>query len=115
MTKVGVKIFYADGIVNLLPLVAVLMMVALAAPFASRINARARTVSVAALGSMAIFVAIHILYGWRSFETLGTTSDAQSRYYLMLWPAVSIAIGGGVAALADRLFCRNLMPEPLRS
>ena len=107
--KVGIKIFYEDDLVNLLPLAIAMLAIAVVGIATARRNTRAFDIACAALISMAVFIVLHIAYGWKSFQTLGSMSDAQSRYYLMLWPFVSVAFACGLRNIASRL---RKQPDP---
>lgn len=55
----------------------------------------ARRLITATLAATAITFAIHIGFGWQSFQMIGDVTIAQTRYYNTLWPG--LALGGAVA------------------
>jgi hypothetical protein len=57
-----------------------------------------------------------ISYAWRSFQTLGTMSDAQMRYYNMFWSgfAFSMALGLEVVITGVLHFAASLYYEKIR-
>ena len=97
--KIGQKVFYIDGLVDLIPVVIATGLLALCAGLAN--PTRARDIALSASIAMIAFAGLHTLYGWNSFRTLGTMSDAQSRYYVMLWPGFALAavLGGSTIAV----------------
>ena len=96
--KVGQKVFYIDGLVDLMPVVIATGSLALCAGLAK--PTRARSIALSASIAMIAFAGLHTFYGWNSFRTLGTMSDAQSRYYVMLWPGFALAAVLGASAIA---------------
>lgn len=100
--QIGYKFLFADGAANMLPALIVAALVAGAAML-DRTNLRARRIAVCAWLATLFFAAIHLRYGWNSFRTLGSMSDAQSRYYVMLWPGFALAIVMGASALCAML------------
>lgn len=96
--KIGVKIFFMDGVIDLMPAIGVLALTGAFAPFATASRGVQEPAVAAWLATLA-FACLHILYGWNSFRTLGSMSDAQSRYYGMLWPGFALAATLGASAL----------------
>ena len=109
--KTGSKIVFMDGLVDLMPGIGLLMLVAACAGFAP-LSHRARDIAVAAWFAMFGFAMLHIGYGWNSFRTLGSMSDAQSRYYVMLWPGFALAAAMGASALRDMIARRLVLSKP---
>lgn len=58
-------------------------------------DARVRAVGIAYLSATLITLALHIGFGWRSFESIGDLTISQTRYYNVLWPGIALA--GAVA------------------
>ncbi len=98
--KIGLKIFYIDGIVDLLPFAVAMVLLAACAIFAP--PSRQRDLAISATTATLAFAAVHTFYGWNSFRALGSMSDAQSRYYVMLWPVLAMAAVVGASALSQR-------------
>jgi 4-amino-4-deoxy-L-arabinose transferase-like glycosyltransferase len=53
-----------------------------------------RRLIVATLAATAVTFALHLGFGWHSFQTIGDLSISQTRYYNTLWPG--FALGGAV-------------------
>ena len=100
--KIGQKIFFMDGVIDLMPAAILMILLGPFAAFAAAAR-RTRDIAVAAWAAALLFATVHVFYGWNSFRMLGSMSDAQSRYYAMLWPGLSLAAVLGAAAIADRL------------
>ena len=98
--KVGLKIFFMDGIVDLMPAVGVLVAIG-AFAVRARFSQHARDIAAAAWLATLAFAMLHIFYGWNSFRALGSMSDAQSRYYVMLWPGLALAATLGAVVLIE--------------
>lgn len=108
--QIGNKFLFADGAADMLPALIVAAMLGGAAIF-DRTNPRARTIAVCAWLATLLFAAIHLRYGWNSFRTLGSMSDAQSRYYVMLWPGFALAAVMGASALCSFVRDRATLPD----
>jgi hypothetical protein len=67
----------------------------------------ARRLIIATLAAIAITFAIHIGFGWQSFQAIGDITIAQTRYYNIVWPG--LALGGAVAI--GRL--KRFVPPPI--
>jgi hypothetical protein len=90
-------------------LLAGVLLAGLGAAWRRSTSARESHLARAAAGALAVFFCIHLYYGWRSFQVLGTLSDAQMRYYAMLWPVFVFAVSVG----ADQALSRSgLKPIP---
>jgi hypothetical protein len=101
--KIGLKVLFMDGLADMLPALITIAAIASFARFASRASPLARDIAVSAWLAMLAFAVLHLAYGWNSFSSLGTMSDAQSRYYVMLWPGFALAAVLGGMALAERI------------
>lgn len=75
-------------------------LLVIAVPILAIVGARVapehrRTVIPFLIGAAALF-AIHLIFGWRSFEAMGDLTIAQTRYYAVVWPGLAL---GGAAAI----------------
>lgn len=52
---------------------------------------------------VAVLLAIHFGFGWRSYVTLGDLTTMQTRYYNVLWPGIALAATIAIARLSTRL------------
>lgn len=69
------------------------------------LGARARAVRVPVLAygfGIATLLAIHLIFGWRSFVALGDLTIAQARYYNILWPGVALGLAAAMTAAERR-------------
>lgn len=69
------------------------------------LGARARVVRLPVLAygfGIAVLLAIHLIFGWRSFAALGDLTIAQARYYNILWPGVALGLAAGMTAAERR-------------
>ncbi len=90
-------------------LLAGLILAGLGAALGPSTSALESRLARAAVWALALFFCVHLYYGWRSFQALGTLSDAQMRYYAMLWPAFIFAVSLGADQALNRL---GLKPTP---
>lgn len=51
---------------------------------------------------VAVLLAIHFGFGWRSYVTLGDLTTMQTRYYNVLWPGIALAATLAIARLPTR-------------
>ncbi|MFB0873577.1 MULTISPECIES: hypothetical protein [unclassified Sphingobium] len=87
----------AEGAFPVWVVAAVLALMAGTAVLGAR--ARVARLPVLAYGfGTAMLFAIHLIFGWRSFEALGDLTIAQARYYNILWPGVALGIAAGLTA-----------------
>jgi hypothetical protein len=91
----------AEGVYPLSLVVAILLATLGVAGVGLR-AAAVRPVVLAYGAGIVILVAIHLIFGWRSFQTMGDLTIAQTRYYNVLWPGVALAAAAGSALLARR-------------
>lgn len=97
--QIGRKFLLADNAADMLaPLIGAALIGGLA--MFDRDVTRARDIAVCAWVATLAFAALHVFYGWNSFRTIGTMSDAQSRYYVMLWPGFALAVVMGATQIA---------------
>lgn len=108
--QVGRKFLFSDNAADMLPALVVITFVGGAALF-DRGRTRARAIAVCAWIATLFFAIIHLRYGWNSFRALGSMSDAQSRYYVMLWPGFALAAVVGASALREMIARRMSSPN----
>ncbi len=75
--------------------------------FGRDIAPREKMLARAAMGALVVFYITFLCYGWRSFVDLGLTSDAQPRYFDMLWPGFVFALAIGLSraiGIASRIW-----------
>ncbi len=61
--------------------------------------ATVRNIGLAYLAGIAGTFALHIAFGWQSFQTIGDDTIAQTRYYNVLWPGIALAAAAAVTHL----------------
>ncbi|MEC3912231.1 hypothetical protein U5A82_17635 [Sphingobium sp. CR2-8] len=66
-----------------------------------------RPIALAYMAGLIILMAIHFTFGWRSFQTMGDLTIAQTRYYNVLWPGIALAASTGIGVIA-----RHWRPAP---
>ena len=69
------------------------------------LGARARVVRLPMLAygfGIGVLLAVHLIFGWRSFVALGDLTIAQARYYHVLWPGVALGLAAGMTAAERR-------------
>lgn len=52
--------------------------------------------------ALVALLAIHVAFSWDAYRTIGDLSNAQPRYYNVLWPGVALAGSAAIDALARR-------------
>ncbi|MFL5219329.1 MAG: hypothetical protein ACJ8DO_11790, partial [Microvirga sp.] len=82
-----------EGATTTLPAAAALAMTMLCAVAFGLMQAgRGRTIAAAFVIGLVTTFAIHLWFGWRAFQELGDLTIAQTRYYGVLWPGLSVAL-----------------------
>lgn len=59
---------------------------------------RARNIGIAYFVATFVTLALHFIFGWQSFKSIGDLSISQTRYYNVLWPGLALA---GAAAISQ--------------
>ena len=94
--RLGLKFPPVEGSADFLWPVLFALLFAAVGSVVARAQPRERAFALASLGALAIYFCIHLAYAWHSFVTLGSISDAQARYYNMLWPGFVFALSIGL-------------------
>jgi hypothetical protein len=82
-----------EGATTSLPAAAALAVLMLCAVgFGLTQAGRGRAIAMAFVIGLAATFAIHLWFGWRAFQELGDLTIAQTRYYGVLWPGLSVAL-----------------------
>jgi hypothetical protein len=97
--RLGEKFPFVEGSFDATWILAGCIVLACIGTVSDRTTHVGRRFAIASTGAIFVFFSLHITYAWRSFQALGTVSDAQMRYYNMLWPglAFSMALGLEIA------------------
>ena len=61
-----------------------------------------RSWGAAYAAGLAVLLAIHFGFGWRSYQTLGDLTITQTRYYNILWPGIALMAAMAVTRLDRR-------------
>ncbi len=102
--RLGLKFPPVEGTADFLWPVVIAFLFAAVGCALARTRPRERAFALASLGALAIYFCIHLAYAWHSFVSLGSVSDAQARYYNMLWPGFVFALAIAVDWLAGMVW-----------
>jgi hypothetical protein len=90
--------FYAETVLP--PLIAAAFLVGTVA--LGWWKTRETPLATAYLSAFVAMLLVHVVFGWRFYETYGNISTPEPRYYAVLWPGVAVALAGAIDLFSTR-------------